>query len=177
LVGRVTSLHLCRNDFTGPVPDAFGSLSSLQHLDLSYNNTSAMFPTALYRCRSLQYLDLSHNYLEGELLDDIGQGLGRNLSTLHLNSNRFNGSIPIVLGELTSLQTFWLGENPFDPGELPASFRNLTHLVSLDAESCNIVGAFPSYLVDRSHTSGNLGLQEPAGLGSVQQQPHWQRGG
>ena len=44
-----------------------------------------------------------------------------------------------------------LGKEPisgsvFDPGELPRWFKNLTHLVSLNAESCNLVGAFPSFL-------------------------------
>jgi Leucine-rich repeat (LRR) protein len=42
--------------------------------------------------------------------------------------------------------TVSLGPNPFDPGELPASFKNLTQLISLDAHSCNLVGVFPSYL-------------------------------
>lgn len=39
-----------------------------------------------------------------------------------------------------------ISTNPFEPGELPASFKNLTHLAILNACCCNLVGAFPSYL-------------------------------
>ena len=57
------------------------SLQQQQH------HRPACFPTALGL--PLQYLDLSYNYLQGELPDDIGYGLGANLSTLDFGLNKF----------------------------------------------------------------------------------------
>jgi Leucine-rich repeat (LRR) protein len=70
-----------------------------------------------------------------------------NLRYLTLDSNSFTGTIPVELGELTSLYTLWLAYNPFEPRELPASFKNLTNLVSLWLANCSLVGNFPSYFV------------------------------
>ncbi|XP_039812629.1 receptor-like protein kinase HSL1 [Panicum virgatum] len=168
--GRVANLTLANTYVAGPFSDAVGNLSALTHLDASNNSISGGFPTALYRCASLQYLNLSQNYLGGVLPADIGLGLGEKLTTLDLNgnefngtipaslsklrslrflalnSNRFAGTIPAELAELTSLQDLYLANNPFAAGQLPASFKNLTNLVSLFASQCNLVGDFPNFV-------------------------------
>nr|CAB3482184.1 unnamed protein product [Digitaria exilis] len=71
----------------------------------------------------------------------------RNLRHLVLDNNRLIGRIPVELSELTSLQTLWLAYNWFAPSELPASFKNLTNLVSLWVANCSLIGNFPSYVV------------------------------
>ncbi|CAO2164367.1 unnamed protein product [Urochloa humidicola] len=205
--GRVTSTI----GITGPIPDAVGGLSSLTHLDVSDNNIVGVFPTTLYRCSSLLYLDLSGNYIEGELPVDMGHDLGANLSTLNLGFNRFNGTvpaslsrlwnlrylgldenrltgtIPAELGYLTCLEHLSLKDNLFDAGELPASFKNLTRIVSLSLSNCNLVGDIPSYLVtmleleklhlgklfDRHHTCRDLGPQKAARAECGREQPNW----
>nr|CAB3474210.1 unnamed protein product [Digitaria exilis] len=168
--GRVANLTLANTNVTGPIPDAVGNLTGLAHLDVSNNNINGSFPTALYRCRSLQYLNLSQNYLAGVLPADIGSGLGENLTTLDLNGNYFNGTIPASLsglrnlqflalngnrftgtipadlGELTSLQYLYLAYNPFDEGQLPGSFKNLTNMIGLYLTQCNLFGNFPNYV-------------------------------
>ncbi|CAL4961478.1 unnamed protein product [Urochloa decumbens] len=170
--GRVVNLTLAGANVAGPFPDAVGNLTGLTYLDVSGNNIAGAFPTALYRCAALQYLDLSGNYLGGELPTDIGFRLGANLTTLVLSNNRFNGTIPVSisslgslqqlkldnnsftgaipteLGNLTRLQELWLAHNPFDAGELPDTFKSLTNLTSLWVAQCNLVGNFPSYVVD-----------------------------
>ncbi|KAF8696378.1 hypothetical protein HU200_037287 [Digitaria exilis] len=168
--GRVASLSLASVNVAGPFPDAIGNLSGLTHLDVSNNSIAGAFPTAIYRCTSLRYLDLSENYLGGELPADMGSRLAGNLTTLvlrgnnfngtipaslsslgnlqhlKLDNNRFTGTIPAELGALTGLQELWLANNPFEPGELPDSFKNLTNMTSLWAQQCNLVGVFPSYV-------------------------------
>jgi Leucine-rich repeat (LRR) protein len=63
-----------------------------------------------------------------------------------LNSNRFTGTIPAALGDLTSLEVLYLDNNPFNEGQLPPSFKNLTNLLSLTATQCNLVGDFPNFV-------------------------------
>jgi kinase len=170
--GSVTGLALADANVSGPFPDAVGGLAGLTRLDVSNNNITGAFPTTLYRCASLLYIDLSDNYFGGELPANIGHGLAASLTTLVLSGNEFNGTIPrslssllnlrhlmldnnrlvgtvpAGLGALTRLQTLWLASNPFDPGELPASFKNLTSLVNLWAARCNLTGDLPGYLAD-----------------------------
>ncbi|KAJ1285338.1 hypothetical protein BS78_03G271900 [Paspalum vaginatum] len=146
--GRIANLTISGAGLTGPFPDAVGDLTNLTYLDLDNNRISGAFPTALYRCASLQYLDLASNNLTGELPPDIGRSLGANLTTLILNDNNFSGAIPAGLGSLKKLQTLWLADNPFDAGQLPSTFKNLTNLVSLWAAQCNLVGGFPSSVLE-----------------------------
>ncbi|WVZ54909.1 LOW QUALITY PROTEIN: hypothetical protein U9M48_005646 [Paspalum notatum var. saurae] len=103
-------------------------INQLTYLDLSDNNISSAFPTTLYHCVSIEYLDLSQNNLTAA---DMGQSIEESLTTLKINYHRFSGTIPSDLGSLKRLQTLWLANNPFDAGELPASFKNLANLVSL----------------------------------------------
>ncbi|WVZ68879.1 hypothetical protein U9M48_017760 [Paspalum notatum var. saurae] len=164
--GRVANLTIAGAGLAGPFPDAVGDLTNLTYLDLDHNSISGAFPTALYRCASLQYIDLSYNNLTGELPPDIGGSLGKNLTTLILNDNKFSGAIPADLGSMRNLQTLWLANNPFDAGQLPATFKNLTNLVSLWAEQCNLVGDFPSSVLEMSELE-MLVLSSNALTGSI----------
>ncbi|VAH63534.1 unnamed protein product [Triticum turgidum subsp. durum] len=168
--GRVTGLHLANTGVAGPFPDAIGGLSGLTSLNISSNNITGAFPTSLYRCASLRDIDLSLTLLGGELPDDIGRALGKNLTSLMLNGNYFNGTIPASLsllknlrslaldgnylagtipaelGALTGLETLKLAYNRFSVGELPASFKSLTKLKTFFAANCSLTGHFPSYV-------------------------------
>ncbi|KAM3351153.1 hypothetical protein ACQJBY_023263 [Aegilops geniculata] len=168
--GLVTILSLGNIGVAGPFPDAIGGLSGLMSLDISYNNITGAFPTSVYRCASLRDLDLSLTLLGGELPDDIGRALGENITSLMLNGNYFNGTIPASLsllknlrslaldgnylagtipaelGDLTGLQTLTLAYNRFSVGDLPASFKNLTKLKTFFAANCSLTGHFPSYV-------------------------------
>jgi len=141
--------------------------SGLTYLDLSNNSISGMFPTALYRCASIEYLNLRRNNLTGELPSEMGPShLGESLTTLILDDNLFTGAIPPDLSSLTRLQTLSLSNNPFDAGELPASFKNLIGLVCLWADNCSLVGEFPSSVLEMPELK-MLALSNNALTGSI----------
>ncbi|XP_027924062.1 probable leucine-rich repeat receptor-like protein kinase At2g33170 [Vigna unguiculata] len=61
------TLNLSSNLFSGPIPNSFGSLSSLEILDLSNNGFSGRIPDDLTYMPALTRLILSNNPLSGEI--------------------------------------------------------------------------------------------------------------
>ncbi|CAN1172924.1 Protein MALE DISCOVERER 2 [Linum perenne] len=59
--GKVVSLVLRNNSFTGIIPEDIGELVKLEVLDLGFNNFSGSLPTNLGSNRSLTILLLDHN--------------------------------------------------------------------------------------------------------------------
>ncbi|RWW75640.1 hypothetical protein BHE74_00016315 [Ensete ventricosum] len=154
---------------TEPIPPFFCNLTSLAHLDLSYNDIPGGFPTCLYSCSNLHYLDLSQTLLVGELPSDIHKlssqllyldlsynnftgdippSIGRlvSLHTLNLHCNFFDGSFPAELGNLSTLESLTLAYNPFASPRIPVEFGNMTRLRYLWMTQANLVGEIPEAL-------------------------------
>ena len=69
-------MDLSKNQLVS-LPDNFGELSRLQHLDL-YENKLRTLPVSMFKMRSLRYLDVKNNPLDetlvrvaGDCLDDL----------------------------------------------------------------------------------------------------------
>ncbi|URD89534.1 LRR receptor-like serine threonine-protein kinase [Musa troglodytarum] len=107
---RLTYLNLSGAGFMGRVPDQLGNLSTLQHLDLSYNcyrDDEGTFP------RSLSHVNFT------------------SLITLDLRYNDINSTIPDWVFNITSLEYLYLGGNGLY-GFFPDSVTKLTSLRALD---------------------------------------------
>ncbi|EOY13848.1 Receptor like protein 53, putative [Theobroma cacao] len=98
-----------------------------------------------------EILDLSHNNLSGIIPQCIGS-FGKSLSLLNLKKNKFHGNnfegqIPRVTGEFSSLRALDLSHNNL-VGHIPPSLGNLTQLESLDLSSNKLGGQIPRELVN-----------------------------
>ncbi|KAM3317434.1 hypothetical protein ACQJBY_035230 [Aegilops geniculata] len=72
------------NKFSGDIPDALGSIGSLQELYLAHNNLSGSIPMVLQNLTSLSKLDVSFNNLQGEVPNE---GVFRNITNLAVVGN------------------------------------------------------------------------------------------
>ena len=122
-------LKLGNNNLTGHIPSSMGYLIWLGSLHLLNNRFSGHFPLPLKNCSSLVVLDLSEKEFTGSIPAWMGNFNGKftdmvpgdaeitytpGLMVLILHSNKFNGSIPLELCHLDSLQILDLG-NSLEP--------------------------------------------------------------
>ncbi|KAF3955016.1 hypothetical protein CMV_019716 [Castanea mollissima] len=84
-------------------------MTSLKHLDLSYNNFNSSIPNWLYSFSHLEFLNLAHNNLQGTISSAIG-----NLTSaisIDLSENELGGKLPRSLGNLCNLREITLSSN------------------------------------------------------------------
>ncbi|XP_058075967.1 receptor-like protein EIX2 [Magnolia sinica] len=136
---------------TGPIPAALlGGLSSLEELDLSWNQLNGNIPAALGGLSSLLYLSLRGNELNGNIPAALG-GLS-SLEELDLSGNQLNGNIPAALGGLSSLEELDLSGNQLN-GNIPAALGGLSSLEELDLSGNQLNGTIPTTLGQLSNLS------------------------
>ncbi|KAL9157372.1 hypothetical protein ABFS82_08G000900 [Erythranthe guttata] len=89
------NVFLSNNSFTGKIPQQFGELNQLQHLDLSHNYLSGSPPDVLFSLPHISYLNLSSNALSGSISNHLK--CGDALSLVDLSDNRLTGELPSCL--------------------------------------------------------------------------------
>ncbi|KAM7489916.1 hypothetical protein LguiB_027400 [Lonicera macranthoides] len=110
-LNQLKYLDLSYNVFQlSPIPEFIGSLSKLQHLNLSYNSFGGRVPHQLWNLTNLKYLDLSYNFFHSIPIPELIGSLSK-LQYLNLSYNYFNGRIPHQLGNLTNLRSLDLRFN------------------------------------------------------------------
>ncbi|XP_010042055.2 receptor-like protein 35 [Eucalyptus grandis] len=169
-------LDLSSNEFTGPLPSTyFAKLkamvstdqdgSELRYMDQGYYQDSVTeiikgievnLPKILVTRTTV---DLSSNKFQGMIPDVIGE-LG-SLKGLNLSHNNLDGHIPSSLGDLSKLEWLDLSSNELS-GMLPTELTNLTFLEVLNVSSNQLTGPIPRgnqfNTFQAESYRGNLGL-------------------
>lgn len=166
------------NNFSGPIPDSFGSFQKLEVISLVSNLFEGTIPASLGNITTLKMLNLSYNpFYPGRIPPEIGNltnlevlwltqcnlvgtipdslGKLKKLKDLDLAFNNLYGSIPSSLMEMTSLNQIELYNNSLS-GELPRGWSNLTALRLLDASMNHLTGTIPDDLCRLPLESLNL---------------------
>ncbi|GKV06075.1 hypothetical protein SLEP1_g18006 [Rubroshorea leprosula] len=138
----LSTMKLPRCNLKGSIPNSIGSLANLVLLDLSWNQLSGSIPS-LSMLKNLTDLDLSCNNLSGQISSTNWENLS-NLANLWLNDNSLEGSIPLSLFSLPSLQSALLSNNRFSGqiGNFPVV--SSSQLTELDLSSNRLAGSIPS---------------------------------
>ncbi|XP_057719548.1 LRR receptor-like serine/threonine-protein kinase EFR [Arachis stenosperma] len=147
----LNTIDLAYNSFSGYIPDIFGSLRSLQLLNLGANNLTSdssnselSIINSLTNCRFLKKLIFSGNPLDSILPISVGN-LSTSLDDLNLKSCSMRGTIPASIGNLSSLINLDLGDNNF-VGTFPTSIGKLIKLQGLFLDGNQLEGFVPNQL-------------------------------
>ncbi|URD84989.1 LRR receptor-like serine threonine-protein kinase [Musa troglodytarum] len=165
---RLTYLNLSGAGFMGRVPAQLGNLSTLQHLDLSYNCYWDDEGDSVTKLTSLKALDLSGSVFQDGFmqvthisnlcklqilclssvpindvlanLEMVFSGCLRNsMEELDLSGTQLSGSFPDWLGNIKNLKSLDLSSNSLC-GSVPASIGNLSLLQHLSLGSNDLNG-------------------------------------
>ncbi|EXC37940.1 Phytosulfokine receptor 1 [Morus notabilis] len=99
---QLRTLNLSHNYLKSSIPISLLNMSSLQVLDLSFNDFYGAVPDFV-NLSSIQILDMSQNYLSGFLPDHICHAGGSELKILKLSANFFSGDLPSGIGNCAFL--------------------------------------------------------------------------
>ncbi|KAJ6308702.1 hypothetical protein OIU76_018307 [Salix suchowensis] len=147
---QVLALGRCK--LSGQVPSWLANISSLQVIDLSYNQIRGSIPglQTLASQQVIKKLDKSYLELPVFVMPTNATNLQYNqLSSLppaiYLGSNNLSGSIPVQIGQLKFLHVLDLSDNKFS-GNIPDELSNLTNLEKLDLSGNRLSGEIPTSL-------------------------------
>ena len=156
------------NRFYGHIAnlEVASSFSNLRIIDLSHNDFNGRLPTKFFKNlhaiingsektgQAKYLLNEFLNFIHMDSLSITYKGVERRsmrilttLTIIDFSSNRFNGEIPEILGELGSLIILNLSHNSLT-GPIPSSLSNLSKLESLDLSSNKLQGRIPAQLVN-----------------------------
>lgn len=162
--GRVSKLELPANGLKGDFPDAIYDLDQLRNLDLTGNELTGKLSPKIANLKKMSSFRLSDNRLTGEIPAEIvllgsqaktygprEDGKGGNEIKIHLNKNKFTGSIPSNIGEMALLFmpaksiSLDLSNNQLT-GEIPSSVLSLTEITTFKAAANKLTGTVPAGL-------------------------------
>ncbi|KAG6671229.1 hypothetical protein I3843_Q007200 [Carya illinoinensis] len=137
----LSEVNLFSCNFSGEIPKSMANLTELFHLDLSWNRFNGPIPS-LSMSKNLKIVSLDNNDLTGKIASTRWVDL-LNLETLDLSYNSIEGSIPVSLFSLPSLQDLQLQNNRFS-GQLDEFSTAPSYLLSnLDLSHNNLEGKIP----------------------------------
>ncbi|XP_058745701.1 receptor-like protein EIX2 [Vicia villosa] len=135
------------------------NFTSLENIDLSYNDFFSEMPIWLFNLSRLSYLDLGNNRFYGQIPETLSNL--RNLHGLYLGGNKLNGTIPNGLGQLAWLSNLDLSMNLLT-SVIPTTLWNLSSLLSLDLSSNNLTGVVSDRNFAKHSKLRELGLGSPS---------------
>lgn len=139
-------IYIYDNSLTGLIP-SFGSLKFLTVLDVGGNMLEAGnwgFLSSLSNCSGLTTLMIDSNSLQGSLPLSIGS-LPLSLERLWFRVNKISGPIPMEIGNLKNLTELIIAHNLIN-GSIPPTLVNLRNLVILGLEHNNLSGHLPDFM-------------------------------
>ena len=110
-------------------------------ISLNRNNLQGTLPAEIFKLRHLEVFDLFQNRIKGEIHQNIN--LMQSLRRLWLHDTiELSGSIPAEIGQLTKLESLFLGGNKLT-GTVPAEIENLSNVKTIALNDNKLEGPIP----------------------------------
>lgn len=154
-LNKLINLELSTNNITGEIPAEIGNLTNLWQLELYENGLTGKLPVGLRNLTKLENFDASQNNLEGDLSE---LRFLRNLVTLQLFMNNFQGQIPAEFGEFERLVNLSLYTNRLT-GPVPEKLGSWAEFDYIDVSDNLLTGSIPPDMCKRGTMSELLMLQ------------------
>nr|DAD27264.1 TPA_asm: hypothetical protein HUJ06_028732 [Nelumbo nucifera] len=138
---QLSILDMSNNQISGKIPSWFLNFTSLDTLVMRDNLLDGQFPIGF---SSIQFLDLSGNQFSCSIPSSP------ELNYMHLQRNRFTGSLPSLLLNSSSLMSLDLGYN--NSGGIPSWIGELSELRVLLLKENNFSGPIPEQLCQLNRT-------------------------
>uniref|UniRef100_A0A0A9AVC8 Uncharacterized protein n=1 Tax=Arundo donax TaxID=35708 RepID=A0A0A9AVC8_ARUDO len=156
---QLTELDLSLNNLSGPITFYIeGSFLNLKRLQLCCNCLSGQVPGFIFSLPRLEFVSLMSNNLAGPLPEFSNPS--PLLTSVYLNYNQLNGSIPMSFFELMSLQTLDFSRNSLSGAVKLSLFWKLTNLSNLGLSANQL-----TVIVDDEHISSSASLPQINYLG------------
>ncbi|XP_058736331.1 receptor-like protein 7 [Vicia villosa] len=130
IIQNSTKLEILRLNYvtiSSTLPDTLTNLTLLQILSLSNSELYGEFPVGVFHLPNLKFLDLRYN---PNLNGNLHEIQSKSLSKLFLDETGFGGTLPISIGNLSSLNMLSINGSDFF-GYIPSSLGNLTQLMQI----------------------------------------------
>ncbi|KAJ0520023.1 putative non-specific serine/threonine protein kinase [Helianthus annuus] len=144
---QLLAIDLSSCNIANRFPQWLRNQRKLTYLGLSNASISGPLPTWLRKMPIIPIINLSHNNLSGRMtnLPSGGTDLGIGYSTLSLQHNLFNESIPRSLCKRKHLYELDLSYNRLT-GKIPNCLKNLQKLFVMILSSNELSGVIPSFI-------------------------------
>ncbi|GFP95053.1 leucine-rich repeat receptor-like protein kinase cannot respond to DMBQ-like 1 PjCADL1 [Phtheirospermum japonicum] len=145
---QLSSLSLNSNNFVGEIPATIGNLSKLYWLDLADNKLSGPIPVSrgttpgLDMLVTTKHFHFGNNQLSGEIPSQL---FSSNLTLIHLllENNQLTGRIPSSLALVQTLEIVRLDRNLLN-GSVPVNLNSLTSVNELYLANNGLTGPLPN---------------------------------
>ncbi|KAL3834391.1 hypothetical protein ACJIZ3_009127 [Penstemon smallii] len=149
---RMQHLDLSNNKITGEIPSWIWEISTLFHLNVSYNSlVDLQKPYNINTMRGFDVLDLHSNKLRGKL-----PLLFTSANYLDYSNNNFQETIPLGIGNIISRFVSLANNNL--TGVIPTSLCNSSYLEVLDLSGNFLSGGIPPCLLQNVETLAVLNI-------------------
>lgn len=146
---ELQELDLSNNLLSGSLPDDFfNHFNDLRVVDISKNALTGILPMPSWDNKKIEFLSLKENKLQGPIPSELFRL--RMLKHLDLSQNDFT-SLPLSMGQMTRLESLFVGTNPFDEGPIPLFLMNLVNLRELSLKSSRLDGSIPNNISELSN--------------------------
>jgi Leucine-rich repeat (LRR) protein len=133
------TLALGANEFSSTIGTIIGTLSKLQHLNLSQNLLTGTLPRNFDKMSNLKTFDVNNNSINGSFFDIALEW--QQIEYIHVERTSLAGTIPTEIGRLTALGFLKL-DSQFR-GTVPLEISVLTRLTVLEIAGNLVTGTIP----------------------------------